>query len=192
MLSFTTVHTIADCVVTAHAEAALTGWGTPPTLLLLVHRRRSEATPGEVVVVEFPLHPNDVLTDPARLPALLYRLAHGLQPSGGRLSAPYQATLRTILRRVRGTGPAVTVLAWAALYDIHTLDGAPRPVRRVDAVDVDGRAYTLTDVHGEGRPLLAVDDAPRVEDMPATLSGLAALLAITAGVAHIDTGEDAS
>ncbi|PWU60656.1 hypothetical protein DLE60_09885 [Micromonospora globispora] len=195
MLSFTAVHTVSQCLLTANAEAEITGWGTPPTLLLIHHLRAELTVPTlhEMSVVEFPLHPDDLLTDPAGLPALLQRLAHALHHTDEAASMPYQATLDTIIRLIRGTRPAARLLAWAAIYDdIHTLHGRLRPARRVDAVDLDGRAYHLTDLRGEEPPLLAADDTPNPDDMPATLPGLAALLAATARFAHVHAGEATS
>ena len=195
MLSFTAVHTVSQCLLTANAEAEITGWGTPPTLLLIHHLRAELTVPTlhEMSVVEFPLHPDDLLTEPAGLPALLHRLARALHHTDDTASTPYQATLDTITRLIRGTRPAARLLAWAALYDdIHTLHGLARSARRVDAIDIDGRAYHLTALHGEEHPLLAVDDTPRADDMPATLPGLAALLAATARVGHVNAGEATS
>ncbi|PSK61234.1 hypothetical protein B0E53_06871 [Micromonospora sp. MH33] len=128
--------------------------------------------------VEFPLRRDD-LTDSAGLPALLHRLAAGLrQPHA---STPYQATLDTIVRLIRATEPDARLLAWATCYDdILTIGDAPRQVRRIDAVDTDGRLYQLTHPRGDDHPLLLIDDTPKPGDVPATYPGLTALLTATA------------
>lgn len=180
MLSSNAVRTLTDCLIAADADADQMGWGQPPTLLL-VHdwllrsrprRRRAMRS------LEFPLHPDDTLADPAGLPTLLHRLAAGLiNPS---VPTPYRATLDTIITQVRATRPDARLVAWAACYDdIHIPGGQPRQARRVDAVDTDGRVYQLTHLRDEDHPLVCVDDTPDPNDIPATYPGLVALLAAT-------------
>ncbi|MFG2058579.1 hypothetical protein ACGFI9_31595 [Micromonospora sp. NPDC048930] len=186
MLSSNTVRTLTDCLIAADADAEQMGWGQPPTLLL-VHdwllttrpkRRRKMRS------LEFPLHPDDLLANPAGLPALLHRLAAGL--TNPIETTPYQATLDTIISRIRATTPDARLVAWAACYDdIHTNGGQPRQARRVDAVDADGRVYQLTHLRGEDHPRVRVDDPPDPGDIPATYPGLVALLAAT--VHHVET-----
>ncbi len=191
MLSSNAVRTLTDCLIAADADADQMGWGQPPTLLL-VHdwllrsrprRRRAMRS------LEFPLHPDDTLADPAGLPTLLHRLAAGLiNPS---VPTPYRATLDTIITQVRATRPDARLVAWAACYDdIHIPGGQPRQARRVDAVDTDGRVYQLTHLRGEDHPLVLVDDTPDPNDIPATYPGLVALLAATTRYTHTaDHGE---
>ncbi|MBM0226132.1 hypothetical protein JNW87_11845 [Micromonospora sp. ATA51] len=191
MLSFPAVHTLAGCLLAADADAETLGWGGPATLLLIHERRLDTAGTAPLRAmrgVEFPLHPDDLLTDPAGLPVLLHRLAAGLDhPEPPR---PYQATLDTIIGLIRHTEPDARLLAWAALYDdVLTVDREPRQVRRVDAVDTDGRVYQLSHLRGEDHPLLLVDDIPDPDDTPATLPGLAALLAATARFSGDNTRE---
>lgn len=72
VLSFPAVHTLAGCLLAADANAETLGWGSPATLLLIHDRRLDTAGPAPLRAmrgVEFPLHPNDLLTDPAGLPA---------------------------------------------------------------------------------------------------------------------------
>ncbi len=181
MLSFNAVHTLTACLIAADADADQMGWGQPPTLLL-IHDWLLTATPKrrrKMRSLEFPLHPDDMLTDPAGLPALLQRLASALD--NPTKPTPYQATLDTIIRRIRATTPDARLVAWAACYDdIHTGGGQPRQARRVDAVDADGRLYEVTRLRGEDHPLVLVDDTPDPGDIPATHPGLVALLAATA------------
>ncbi|WP_240033271.1 hypothetical protein [Micromonospora globbae] len=139
--------------------------------------------------LEFPLHPRDLLKEPAGLPALLHRLASSLdEPT---TPTPYQTTLDTIISRIRATTADARLVAWAVCYDdIHTADGRPRQVRRVDAVDIDERIYQLTRLRGEDHPLVLVDDTPDPADTPATHPGLVALLAATARYSR--SGSDGS
>ncbi|MFC4148033.1 hypothetical protein ACFO0M_17395 [Micromonospora mangrovi] len=176
MLSFTVVHTLSACLLAANADADLLGWGQPATLLLL-HDQPAAGPAGlrEIRSLEFPLRREDLPTDATGLPTLLQRLADALHyPSA---TAPYRATLAAISGRIRACAPDARLLAWAACYDdIPTLGG---PARRIDAVDIDGRAYQLTHLRGEDHPLLLVDDTPD-PGTPGTRPGLAALLAATA------------
>ncbi|MGS2619306.1 hypothetical protein ACVCAH_33000 [Micromonospora sp. LZ34] len=183
MLSFAAVHTLAGCLLAVDAEADVLGWGRPATLLLIHDRALHPGCSARLRVmrsVEFPLHPDDLLTDPAGLPALLHRLATAVgQPD--RTAGPYRVTLDTIIGLIRGVESDARLLAWAAVYDdILIAAGEPFQVRRVDAVDTDGRVYQLTHLHGEDHPHLVVDDEPDPHDTPATGPGLAALLAATA------------
>ncbi|MGW3607815.1 hypothetical protein [Micromonospora sp. NPDC005161] len=182
MLSSNAVHTLAGCLLAADADAETLGWGQPATLLLIHDRPLNTAGPKrrrEMRSLEFPLHRDDLLTDPAGLPALLHRLAASLDNPDA--PTPYQATLATIVGLIRATAPDARLLAWAACYDdIRTVDSQPRQARRVDAVDIDRRVYQLTRLRGEDHPLLLVDDSPDPGDIPATGPGLAALLAATA------------
>ncbi|MEV4481830.1 hypothetical protein [Micromonospora coxensis] len=188
MLSSSAVHTLVCCLIAADADAETLRWGQPATLLLIHDRRvHTAGSIREVRSVEFPLHRDDLLTEPAGLPALLHRLAAGLDNPTA--STPYLATLTTIIGLIRATEPDARLVAWAACYDdILTIDGQPRQGRRIDAVDTDGRVYQLTHVRGEDQPLLLVDTG----DVPATYPGLAALLAVTARHTHPGPGEGAA
>lgn len=180
MLSFTAVHALAGCLLATDVDAEHLGWGQPPTLLLIHTRPLHRASPAHAVrSVEFPLRRDDLLTDPAGLPALLHRLAAGLrQPHP---ATPYQATLDTIVRLIRATEPDARLLAWATCYDdTHTINKAARQARRIDAVDTDGRLYQLSYPRGDDQPLLLIDDTPDPSDVPATYPGLTALLTATA------------
>ncbi|WP_422733864.1 hypothetical protein ACN26Y_28490 [Micromonospora sp. WMMD558] len=181
MLSFTAVHTLTGCLLVADAEADALGWGTPVTLLLIHDRPHLTGGPmplREMRSVEFPLRRGDVLADPAGIPALLDRVAAHLH------QRPYLSALDTILGVVRWSAPDAELRAWAICYtDSLTIGGQPRQVRRIDAVDTDGRLYQLTRLRGEDHPLLAVDDTPDPDGAPATYPGLSALLAATARVA---------
>lgn len=193
MLSFSTVHALAGCLLAADADAETLGWGQPATLLLIHDRPPHGAGPAparEVRSLEFPLHRDDLLTDPAGLPALLHRLAAGV--GNPDVTTPYRATLDAIIGLIRAATPDARLLAWATCYDdIHAAGGQPRQARRVDALDTDGRLYTVTRLRGEDHPLLGVTDTPD-SGIPATCPGLAALLAATAGYTHTRTGAGAA
>ncbi|WP_319461460.1 hypothetical protein [Micromonospora sp. RTP1Z1] len=179
MLSFTAVHALSECLLAAHAEADLTGWGNPSTLLLIHDQPLDAVSPTyrrTMRSVEFPLHPDDRHIDPATLPDLLHRLAADLDQSGG-AAVGYRATLDAIVTLIRRTTPDARLHAWAALYTDS--GGDTSLVRRVDAVDTDGRLYQVTQARGEGQPLLATTDHPEPDSAPATWQGLAALLAAT-------------
>lgn len=190
MLSFRTVHTLARCLLAADADGETLGRGQPVTLLLIHDQPQTPAAPHrmrETRSLEFPPHRDDLLTDAAGLPALLHRLAAALDNPNA--STSYQATLDTIIGRIRQTEPDARLLAWAACYDtILTTEGQPRQARRVDAVDTDGRWYEVTHLRGEEHALMLVDDTPVPGDIPATYPGLAALLAATARYRHTSAG----
>ncbi|MET7968770.1 hypothetical protein [Micromonospora sp. NPDC005305] len=179
MLSFTAIHALSECLLAAHAEADLTGWGNAPTLLLIhdqtvdstgpVHRRSMRS-------IEFPLHPDHRHTDSAALPDVLHRLAADLDQSLG-AALGYRATLEAIVTLIRRSTPDARLHAWAALYTDP--GGDTSLVRRVEAVDTDGRLYQVTQARGEDQPLLTTTDHPVPDSAPATWQGLAALLAAT-------------
>ncbi|MEV0003481.1 hypothetical protein AB0H28_14500 [Micromonospora sp. NPDC050980] len=182
MLSFDAVHNLCTCLIEASTESARFDFNQLPTLLL-VHDWpliAAAASRGPAMrSVEFPPHPDDVLDNPAGLPALLHHLAATLHSTPK--VTPYHRTLDTIITRIRHAVPDTRLLAWAACYaDVSTLDGELRQVRRIDAVDTDGRLYKLTHFSGEEHPLVLVDDIPDSRDLPATYPGLVALLAATA------------
>ncbi|MDH6466059.1 hypothetical protein M2302_006265 [Micromonospora sp. A200] len=188
MLSIPAVRTLAGCLLAVDADADTLGWGQPATLLLIHDRPLHTGGPSpmrEMRSLEFPLRRDDLLTEPTGLPALLHRLAAGLHHP--HTPTPYRAALDTILGLIRATASDARLVAWAACYDdILTTDGQPRQVRRIDAVDTDGRVYQLTRPRGEDHPVLIVDDRPDAQDVPATYCGLTALLAATAG--HLPGG----
>ncbi|WP_346535511.1 hypothetical protein [Micromonospora sp. DPT] len=187
MLSFPAVHTLAGCLLAVDADAEVLGWGRPATLLLLHDRPLHPDGPAmlrAVRSIEFPLHPDDLLTDPAGLPALLHRLATALGQPDRDTATAYQVTLDTIIGLI-GIGSGARLLAWAAVYDdLLPAAGRPRRARRVDAVDTDGRVYQLTHLHGEEHPTLAVHDGPGAAHTTPAAPGLSALLAATTHLAE--------
>ncbi|MBQ0896749.1 hypothetical protein KBX37_27270 [Micromonospora sp. U56] len=186
MLSFPAVHTLAGCLLAVDADADVLGWGRSATLLLIHDRPLHPDGPVRlraVRSVEFPLHPDDLLTDPAGLPALLHRLATALGQPDRDAATAYQVTLDTIIELI-GIRSGARLLAWAAVYDdLLPAAGRARRVRRVDAVDTDGRLYQLTHLHAEEHPAVAVHDGPGAANTFPAGPGLSALLAATARLA---------
>jgi hypothetical protein len=150
-----------------------------------------------------PTSPRDLAAHPTGLPGYLHDiaahltadltagLASGLTgpPAAGHHrigAAAVVAGLRAARRSSRPGIPA-RVLAWAVAYeDITTLttDGPTGAdevgeVRRVDAVDSDGRVYQVTRRRFDPAAVVLVDDQPDPADTPATVPGLAALLSAT-------------
>lgn len=164
------------------------GWGQPATMLLIHDRPLTiPGSPREIRGVEFPLHPDDLLTDPAGLPALLHRLAAGL--GNATAPTPYQTVLDTIVRHIRAATPDSRLLAWATCYydDLLAGDGQQRSARRIDAVDINSRVYRLSHPRGEDHPLVLVDDSPPPAGIPTTYPGLVALLTATARYTQAST-----
>ncbi|MEV4813880.1 hypothetical protein [Micromonospora avicenniae] len=176
MLSFPDVHALTSCLAAADADADTRGWGQPITLLLLHDRPpATDEAQREIRSLEFPLHPNDALTDAAGQPTLLHHIADELDGP----ATPYQATLAAIVDLIRVATPHARLLAWATCYrDLQPVDRRLRQARRVDAVDIDGRFYQLTHLHGDEHPVVLVEDTP-ANDAPPTYRGLVGLLAAT-------------
>ena len=79
------------------------------------------------------------------------------------------------------SGPGLRPLAWAVCYDDLLTDTDPLTrVRRVEAVDADGRVYQLSRTTRESHPVVLVDEQPDPADLPATYPALAQLAAAAA------------
>jgi hypothetical protein len=167
MLSFRTAHAITGELM---AAANSTSWSTYPVLLLIQDRpipqpdapdaRHLRVTSTELAEHLWTQHPGGV-------PGVLDDLAHGgidrLHPQ------PY---------RDDSFGPDARTLAVAVCYDDILTDpdtDSVAAIRRVDAVDADGRVYQTTRLPGQGA-FVVVDDEPDPHDTPATQPGLHALL----------------
>ena len=166
MLSFTTTHAITECLLCADADAEATGWGGPPALLLLRGHWLApppDPQPRRIQVDTFPLPPA-ALRRHGGLPAILTAIA-----------ARYR---RPDLRHPDPTsGGPLRLLAWAVRYeDILAEDTDLAQIRRVEAVDTDGRVYQITRLHGERHGLVLIDEQPDPDNLPATHTGLTALL----------------
>jgi hypothetical protein len=206
VLSFDTTHAITGCLVHTEADLDAAGWGHPPLLALLhdqPHPDPDQPTGGErlrrILVDLVPTSPRDLAVHPTGLPGYLHDIAAHLTaglasgvtgpPAAGHHrigAAAFVAGLRAARRSSR-PGVPVRVLACAVVYeDITTLttdgpSGADEvgEVRRVDAVDSDGRVYQVTRRRFDPATVVLVDDQPDPADTPATVPGLAALLSAT-------------
>src|SRR6185295_76878 len=91
------------------------------------------------------------------------------------------AALRQALR---DPSPGSRLLAWAVCYDdLLADDEGIAAVRRMEAVDVDGRVYQFSRRPGEPQPVVLLDEQADPADLPATYPPLARL-ASTAQQAH--------
>jgi len=169
VLSFRTTHAITgELIATADR-------GSPrsPVLLILQDRpipqpdgpeaRHLRVTPIRVSDQAWAQHPHGV-------PGVLDDIAAGI------ITPPHRPE-----RGDGGFGSEIRTLAVAVGYDdIHTDPHADTitPVRRVDAVDTDGRVYQVTRLPDERHGVAIVDDQPDPDDTPATHPGLHALLNI--------------
>ncbi|MEV4511540.1 hypothetical protein AB0K00_21510 [Dactylosporangium sp. NPDC049525] len=178
----------------------------PPYTLLVLHDGDAvDAPPGTrcLATVAVAIHPVIVGSYRRGLIDLLPDLAAALAPSGHGAALRPNGLSALVRRRAAEaltgvfTPPqaGMRLLACAIAYDdVHTGTGTgtgpstgtggSEPilmVRRIDAVDVDGRVYQAVRLPGAHATVL-VDDEPDPLDTPATYAGLAALLA--AAVAH--------
>lgn len=135
------------------------------------------------------LMPLPLLTDHRRhqtLPAALHTIAESLPPA---LTTPEPAAalndpvldpfdLAVLRQQVQQPDPGLRLLAWAVCYDdlLTDTDTLTR-VRRVEALDADGRVYQLSRTARKSHPVVLVDEQPDPADLPATYPGLAQLAA---------------
>jgi len=210
VLSFDTTHAITGCLLHAETDAHLHGWGAPPVLLVL-HDQPYPPGPPQLRTMQalsFTLDPGDLAQHTAGIPAALHALADHLNTpdtgaTGEASNAADPADASPPLAAIRAELLAATparLLAWAVLYeDIHIDANADAntgagtgpdgigEVRRVDAVDVDGRVYQLTRHRGEPAVVVLIDDQPDPADTPATQPGLGALLSATQRLTDVDS-----
>jgi hypothetical protein len=175
VLSFTTTHAITECLLLSDADAEATGWGGPPALLLLRGHTLGPTTHAQ---------PHLLYVDTFPLPPAALRRHGGLPAALTGIAAVYR---RPDSRHHRPTaGPLLRVLAWAVRYeDILADDLDLAQIRRVEAVDIDGRVYQITRLRGERHGLVLIDDQPDPDNLPATHTGLSALLhALGPSTAH--------
>jgi hypothetical protein len=123
------------------------------------------------------------------LPATLHAIADALTADAEASPWPEHAEpaldpfdLAVLRHEVLQPDPGLRPLAWAVCYDdllIDTDTDALTRVRRVEAVDADGRVYQLSRTHSS-EPVVLVDEQPDPADLPATYPGLAQLAAAAA------------
>jgi hypothetical protein len=168
MLSFRTTHAITGELLAATRSA---GWSSHPLLLIIEDRpaghpdhpdaRHLRVTPIDLPEQLWAAHPGGVA-------AVLEDLAGGVQDPS-----------RPIRHHDGSFGPHARLLAVAVCYDDIATDpdnDTVAMVRRVDAVDTDGRVYQLTQLPTETNAIAFLDEEPDPRDTPATHPGLSGLL----------------
>ncbi|MBG0568229.1 hypothetical protein [Actinoplanes aureus] len=191
MLSLDTVHALVDHLMQLDTaqSSLMRGLGT----IAVVHDyplRHGTPDLRGMRLLQLPL-----LTDHRRhqtLPAALHAIADSLAPA---IAAPDLAPAPTELaldpfdlavlrQRVHRSDPGLRLLAWAVCYDDLLTDtdtdtdtDTLTRVRRVEALDVDGRVYQLSHTAREAHPVVLVDEQPNPVDLPAAYPGLARLAA---------------
>jgi hypothetical protein len=167
VLSFPTTHAITGELIAATRSA---DWRGHPLLLLIQDRpaahpqvpdaRHLRATPIDLPDHLWTAHPGGVA-------GVLDDLAAGaVDPT------------RPITHH-DDFGPDARVVALAVCYDDILTDPdtvSVAAIRRVDAVDTDGRVYQLSQLPHEQQALTLIDDEPDPGDTPATYPGLRGLL----------------
>jgi hypothetical protein len=185
VLSFPAVHTLTGCLLDLEASADQLGWGRPP-FLLLIQDQPSPSAPSsktrQMTAVQVPVNPARVGRYRAGLPDLLLDLAAALNADRpvGRPRLAACVDLNLIGDRVSDTTPGLRLLAWAVCYEDVLVDSDElHEIRRVDAVDADGRGYQITRLHGEPHPVVFIDEQRDDDYEPATRPGLERLVETT-------------
>ena len=185
MLSFDTVHAITEHLVTATAPTTGPDLETyrltqAPTLLVLDDQRAPAGALRLLRTLHIPLPADTAARQPLAL--LLHATAWALSRQGA--SHPIMQATHTPRAAGGQASNHRRQLAWAVRYiDIDVSTGAPQPVCRVDAIDVDSRFYQVSLLLGETCPVVHIDDLPDPHNSPATASGLAALATAAASLA---------
>lgn len=188
MLSFNAVHTLTGCLLDVEASADLLGWGRPPLLLLVQDRPAPSglSTRRQMRALQLPLNERHVGQYRAGLADFLRDLATVLS-TGERaprptLIGPLTACIdiNHLADLTADPTPDSRLLAWAVCYEDVLVDSEDlHEVRRLDAVDADGRYYQITRVRDEPLPVVFVDEQPDQDDEPATRTGLTTLVRTT-------------
>jgi hypothetical protein len=202
MLSFATVHALTECLLRVEHT-------TPPAPLaaaeqlgtiLLAQDQPACPTSGPLRalrVLRLPL-----LGDERRhltLPAVLHQIADALADDmadgntrpdptcdGDETGPLHPDDLATLRHALRDRSPGSRLLAWAVCYDDLLADDEDIvAVRRMEAVDVDGRVYQFSRRPGEPQPVVLLDEQADPGDLPATYPPLARLATTTAQQAQI-------
>jgi hypothetical protein len=167
VLSFRTTHAITgELMATTRSD----DWRSHPLLLLIQDRPAAQPDAPDarhlrVTPIDLPEHLWS--EDPGGVAAVLDDLAAGaVHPT------------RPITHH-DSFGPDARTLAVAVCYDDIATDpgtSSVAAIRRVDAVDTDGRVYQLTQLPDDDSAVVMVDDQPNPGDTPATHPGLRGLL----------------
>jgi hypothetical protein len=181
VLSFDTTHAVTGCLLQADAEATSFGFRGPAVLLVL--HDRPLTPPGsrrlrQLRAVAYTVDPHELAAHAQGLPGVLTDLAAALTRSTTTPTTGRGIDLAMVTDAIAHVPPDSRLLAWAVLYhDLHAGPAGIHEVRRVDAVDVEGRLYQITRRHREAFAVVAVDDQPDPDAVPATHPGLTALIA---------------
>lgn len=185
MLSFPTVHALTGCLLDLEASADQRGWGHPP-LLLLIQDQPSPSAPHrtrrQMTAVQVPVHPTRVGRYRAGLADFLLALDAALRADQPLWRPTLAACVDLVLISdlVDDPSPGLRLLAWALCYeDVLVECDELHEIRRVDAVDTDGRGYQLTRLRSEPHPVVVIDEHPDGGYEPATRAGLGRLVETT-------------
>lgn len=167
MLSFRTTHAITGELIAATQAAH---WRDQPLLLVIQDRpaahpevpdaRHLRVTPIDLPDHLWTAHPGGIA---ATLDDLAAGAIHPTRP----------------ITHDDDFGPDARLLALAVCYDDILTDPdtvSVAAIRRVDAVDTDGRVYQLSQRPDEQHAFTVIDDEPDPGDTPATYPGLRGLL----------------
>ncbi|ROO63006.1 hypothetical protein EDC02_5015 [Micromonospora sp. Llam0] len=163
MLSFRTTHAITGELIAATHSAH---WRGHPLLLLIQDRPAAQPTvPDARHLRVTPIDlPERLWTErPGGVAAVLHILAAG--------------AVHPTRHDDDSFGPDARTLAVAVCYDdIVTAPALVAAIRRVEAVDTDGRVYQLSQLPDEDNAVVIVNERPDPRDTPATYPGLRGLL----------------
>jgi hypothetical protein len=135
--------------------------------------------------VAFTPRPHDVADQTQGIPGRLTDLAATLDVAVTDTRAAVEPDVAVFTDAIVHTAPESRLLAWAVLYhDLHAAAGGIGEIRRVDAVDIDGRVYQISRLRGEALAVVVIDDQPDPDATPATHPGLTALLAASQRLAQ--------
>ncbi len=187
MLSLDTTHAVTGCLLDADADATSFGFRSPAALLVLHDRPLTPPGPRrlrQLRAVAYTLNPHDLAAHTQGVPGVLTDLAAALTRSTT-TTVGRGVDLAELADAIAHDPPDFRLLAWAVLYhDLHAGPAGIHEIRRVDAVDVDGRLYQITRRRGEAFAVVVVDDQPDPNSVPATHPGLSALIAASRRLAR--------
>lgn len=189
MLSTDTTHVLTDVLIDVEAEAHRHAWGRLDPVLLFIQDR---PLPGDACrqmrISQLPFDPDHLATHAGGMTAVMHGLATALASTDPDiLDDPDDPGSQgddgdAAGEHADSDGGAWRTVAWAVLYeDLDTSDERISAVRRVEAVDADGRVYQVARHPDQATPRVRVDPSPDPTDIPATHPALTALLAVTSG-----------
>ncbi|WP_432833006.1 hypothetical protein [Dactylosporangium sp. CA-092794] len=190
MLSFATVHAITACLLNVEHDTPPVPVAAAEHLGTIVLAQDQPACPASGPLRALRLLSRPLLGDERRhltLPAVLDQIADAITADGA-APAPWPGhsdhgplhrdDLAALRRALCESRPGLRLLAWAICYDDLLADDEDIvAVRRVEAVDVDGRVYQISRRPGEPGPVVLLDEQADPDDLPATYPPLARLAA---------------